>query len=194
MKLVVGLGNPGRQYAGTRHNVGFDVLAELANRFAGGSPSVKYQADCVEIVIGSEKVLLVAPQTFMTLSGRSVGQFVTFYKLPLSDLLVICDDMNLPLGKLRLRAGGSAGGQKGLADILTRLGSQDVPRLRVGIGQPPQRVDGVDYVLSRFRSGERDVMLESNRLAAGAVECWVREGLERAMSRFNGTEGAPGKE
>lgn len=194
MKVVVGLGNPGRKYSGTRHNVGFEVVSELARRFGGGAPAVRFQAETVEVLLGAEKVLLVAPQTYMNLSGRSVVQFVTFYKLPLDEVLIVCDDMNLPLGKLRLRGSGSAGGQKGLTDILLRVGSQDVPRLRIGIGRPPGQMDGADYVLSQFRGNERELIMEGTLSAADAVECWVREGLERAMSRFNRSEsGAAGE-
>jgi len=192
MKIVAGLGNPGDKYEGTRHNVGFDVLAELGRRGGAGKPKVRFEAAATEIACGSEKLLLVAPQTFMNLSGRSVQQFVRFFQAELTDVLVVCDDLNLKVGQLRLRASGSAGGQKGLQSILTSLGSEAVPRLRLGIGRPPANIDAADYVLSRFRKDELDQMDGMIVRAASAVEAWVRDGLSVAMNQFNGeAEGGP---
>src|SRR5690349_12898386 len=122
MKLIVGLGNPGRKYAGTRHNIGFEVLAELGRRNQAAAPRSAFEAEISEVAIAGERVLLASPQTFMNLSGRSVRKILDFYKLEHSDLLVICDDLNLPTGRLRLRAAGSAGGQKGLQNIIEHLG------------------------------------------------------------------------
>ena len=186
MKIVVGLGNPGDKYEGNRHNVGFDVLAELGRRWGAGKPRVRFEAVVTEIACGAEKLLLVAPQTFMNLSGRSVQQFVRFFQAALTDVLVVCDDLNLKVGQLRLRASGSAGGQKGLQSILTCLGSEAVPRLRLGIGRPPANFDAADYVLSRFRKDELDQMDGVIVRAATAVEVWAREGLSNAMNQFNG--------
>ncbi|MCA9068127.1 MAG: aminoacyl-tRNA hydrolase [Planctomycetaceae bacterium] len=185
MKIVVGLGNPGAKYRGTRHNVGYEVLAELANRHGGASPILKHDAELVEIFLGGEKVLLVAPQTYMNLSGRSVWPLVDFYKLPLDDLLIICDDLNLDVGRLRLRPSGSAGGQNGIKHIIQQLGSQEFPRLRIGIGRPPGRMDAAAYVLARFLSEEREMMDEAILSAADGVELWVREGCDKAMNRIN---------
>lgn len=185
MKVVVGLGNPGLKYAGTRHNVGFEVVAELARRQGASKPKVKYEAELAEATLGSEKVLLVAPQTYMNLSGRTVQPLVDFYQLPLDDLLVVCDDLNLDLGRLRLRPGGSAGGQKGLADIIRRLGTEQFPRLRIGIGRPPGQMDSADYVLSRFRKDEREDIEHALLAAADGVELWTRDGLPAAMNRLN---------
>ena len=185
MKLVVGLGNPGRRYTGTRHNVGYRVLEELARRSDSAATTSKFEADVVEMVIGSEPTMLVAPRTWMNHSGRSVGQFVRFYKLPLEDLLVICDDINLPLSRLRLRAAGSSGGQKGLADIIRELGSEQFPRLRIGIDPPPDHVDASDYVLGRFRPGERERVEAAVREAAAGVGCWIETGIESAMNAIN---------
>ena len=137
MKMVVGLGNPGQKYNGTRHNVGFDVIAELARRFDVGRPKSKFNGEIAETRIQDEKTILICPLTFMNLSGQTVRAAVDFYKLELADLLVICDDFNLALGRIRLKARGSAGGQNGLDDIIQRLGSKDFSRLRLGIGQPP---------------------------------------------------------
>jgi PTH1 family peptidyl-tRNA hydrolase len=185
MHLVVGLGNPGRKYNGTRHNVGFEVLAELARRHAAPDARSGFEAEVTETTIAGRRTLLAAPRTYMNLSGRSVQQIVKFYKLPLEDLLVICDDMNLPAGKLRLRKSGSAGGQKGLQNIIDQLGTQDFSRLRIGIGRPPENIDAVDYVLTRFRSDERELLEDAVSDAASAVETWLRDGADAAMNSIN---------
>lgn len=189
MKVVIGLGNPGSQYSGTRHNVGFDVIDELAHRWQLAKPQLKFQAELRDGNFGGHKVLLVTPQTFMNRSGESVQQIVRFYQMPtetLSDnMVVICDDMNLPLGRLRWRASGSSGGQKGLADILLRLGSDQVPRLRLGVGRPPGQMDPAKWVLAKFRSEEQTESELMTKLAADSVELWVKEGIASAMNRFN---------
>lgn len=187
MKVVVGLGNPGAKYAGTRHNVGFEVLEELARRGQGSRPKVRFEAELVEAALGDEKLLLVAPQTYMNLSGRSVQQVVKFYQTPLTDVLVVCDDLNLKLGQLRMRANGSAGGQKGLQSILQALGTEEVPRLRIGIDRPPGEMDSAAYVLAKFSKSELAVVDEAVRRAAGAVECWARQGIAAAMNTANRT-------
>jgi PTH1 family peptidyl-tRNA hydrolase len=185
MKLVVGLGNPGRKYAGTRHNLGFDVVAVLARHSGAPAARSNFQAEVTETALQGERVLLAAPQTYMNLSGRSVRQIVDFYKLPLDDLLVVCDDLNLPPGRLRLRASGSAGGQKGLQNIIEQLGTGNFPRLRLGIGRPPPPIDAVDYVLMRFPVEERELMATAVEQAAEAVELWVRVGTSAAMNEVN---------
>lgn len=186
MRLVVGLGNPGRQYENTRHNVGYEVLAELARRYGGSSTAVKkFESEVLEVVIGGEKILLMSPLTYMNLSGRAVGQCVRFYQLSLDRILIICDDMNIRLGQLRLRRRGSAGGQRGLNDIIRHLGTEDFPRLRIGIDRPPERVDPANFVLARFRSSERETVNEAVGYAADAVETWVELGLDQAMNRLN---------
>lgn len=186
MKLVVGLGNPGRKYAGTRHNVGFEVLAELASRCGAGGPQIKFEVELLDVQLSGARVLLAAPQTYMNLSGRAVRQIVAFYKLPLDEILVVSDDLNLPCGKLRLRRAGSAGGQKGLQNIMDQLGSQELARLRIGIDRPVNdRVDPADYVLSRFFSEQRRIMDDVIPAAADAVELWVSEGIDAAMNRVN---------
>ncbi len=185
MKLVVGLGNPGRKYAGTRHNVGFDVLDELSRRASAPAPRSSMDALVADAQLAGERVLLAAPQTFMNLSGRSVRQMIDFYKLPLDDLLVVCDDLNLPCGKLRLRKSGSAGGQKGLQSIIQQLGTEDFPRLRIGIDRPPPRMDSAAYVLARFSAHEREDIERAILVAADGVEFWLREGAEAAMNRIN---------
>ncbi len=185
MKLVVGLGNPGSQYSGTRHNVGFDVVAELSQRKQSSKPQLKFQAEIREAFFSSEKVLLVAPMTYMNRSGESVQQIARFYQISADDVVVVCDDMNLPLGKLRWRGTGSSGGQKGLADILLRLGTENVPRLRLGVGRPPGQMDASNWVLSRFRSEERCESEMMTKLAADSIENWVSEGLVCTMNKFN---------
>lgn len=185
MKLIVGLGNPGSKYEGTRHNLGFEVLEELRNRHGQPRPQRKFESELAEILVGSERCLLQAPLTYMNLSGQAVQPAAKFFKLAPEDVLVICDDLNLAPGQLRLRAAGSAGGQKGLGDIILRLGTDAVPRLRVGIGRPIPPQDAVSYVLGRIAGGERRVMDEAVLRAADAVECWATDGLETAMNRFN---------
>jgi peptidyl-tRNA hydrolase, PTH1 family len=185
MKVVVALGNPGRKYEGTRHNVGFAVAAELARRHATARPRNGFQAELIEADLGGEKSLLVLPQTFMNLSGTSALAARDFYKLANEDLLVVCDDFNLPLGALRLRGQGSAGGQKGLADILHRLGADEVPRLRIGVGPVPASWDPVDFVLSRFTKHELPEIELSIVRAADAVEVWANKGLQESMNRYN---------
>jgi PTH1 family peptidyl-tRNA hydrolase len=185
MKVAVGLGNPGKKYAGTRHNVGFEVLAELARRHGGARPRVRFEAELTDIPVAGEKLLLVAPQTYMNASGRSVRQLIDFHEIAPTDLLVICDDINLPTGKLRLRRSGSAGGQKGLENVIQHLGTPDFSRLRIGIGLPPAGRDSADYVLERFHKSERETIDAAITAAADAVEVWLAEGIDRAMNRYN---------
>jgi PTH1 family peptidyl-tRNA hydrolase len=185
MKLIVGLGNPGSRYAGTRHNIGFEVIAELARRHAAGARREKFQAEVAEATIAGEKVLLMCPLTFMNLSGQAVQPARDFYKLENSEVLVVCDDFALPIGKIRLRASGSSGGQKGLDDILRRLGSDDVPRLRIGIGPVPEGWDGANFVLGKFSAEEAGQVPDVVQRAADAVATWVRDGLAKAMNQYN---------
>lgn len=185
MKVVVGLGNPGREYEHTRHNVGFAVIAELTRRNGGARSVAKFQAELTEIRFGSEKVVLVCPLTYMNRSGTTIGPLVAFYKLPPEDLMVVCDDLSLPLGKIRLRAQGSSGGQKGLQDAIRALGSDVFPRLRIGIGATPAGWETSDYVLSRFSAEELPVVQQAAWTAADAVESWVNSGLSATMNKFN---------
>jgi PTH1 family peptidyl-tRNA hydrolase len=185
MKCIVGLGNPGGKYVGTRHNIGWEVTAELSRR--GGGPGGKSRFDAItrEVVLKGVPVILLEPQTFMNLSGRSVGQIAKFYKMSPADFLIVCDDLNLPLGKLRVRAGGSSGGQKGLADILQVLGTDAVPRLRLGVGRPPGTMDAAAFVLAQFRKDERIEVDLAVATAADAAEVWLADGVDSAMNRFN---------
>jgi PTH1 family peptidyl-tRNA hydrolase len=188
MKIVVGLGNPGRNYAGTRHNVGFAVADSLAAGPSAGRWQSRFQAQVAEFVEGGEKVLLLKPETFMNLSGRSVRQAVDFYNLPLADLLVVCDDFNLPLGKLRVRARGTHGGHNGLRDIQAHLGTTEYARLRIGVGAP-RTDEAVDHVLGRFRPTERPAIDEAVALAAQAVVVWVTRGVDACMNEYNAGRG-----
>lgn len=185
MKLVVGLGNPGRKYERTRHNVGYAVLAEVAKRHATSPVRGKFHGEVMEADLDGQRALLLSPLTYMNQSGLSVVEARAFYKLPDEDLLVICDDLNLPLAKLRFRARGSSGGQKGLDDIVGRLGTEEFARLRIGIGGPPPGWDWADYVLSRFSEDEIPVVEQAVTEAADAVVVWAREGVESCMNRYN---------
>jgi PTH1 family peptidyl-tRNA hydrolase len=191
MKVIVGLGNPGLKYARTRHNIGFEVIDYLAAA-PGSSPfREKFEAFVAEQKEGDEAILLVKPLTFMNLSGRSVRAILDFYKLPVEQVLVICDDFNLPLGKLRIRAKGSHGGQNGLRNIQEQLGTDAYSRLRIGVGQPVPG-EAVDFVLSTFKPGERAATEEAVALAAQAALVWVRQGIDACMNRFNGSEDPSG--
>jgi peptidyl-tRNA hydrolase, PTH1 family len=184
VKIVVGLGNPGRQYEGTRHNVGWMVLDRLAER-AGWSGRAKAR-DAAAVVRGRHDgldLVLVKPTTYMNLSGVAVRKVLARERAPLSDMLVVVDDFALPLGRIRVREQGSAGGHNGLRSIVGELGSQKFARLRVGIGEPSR--NAIDHVLSRFRPAERALLEEVLDAAADAVEDWAREGPARAANRWN---------
>jgi len=185
VKLVVGLGNPGTKYHGTRHNVGYDVLAELARRYEAGKPRNRFAGETVDVVMNGVRVLLLSPTTYMNRSGRSVAEASGFFKLRPEDVMVVCDDLSLPLGKLRIRAKGSSGGHKGLEDIIRSLGTENFPRLRVGIGSPPQGLDAADYVLQRFSAEEQAVIREAVTKACDAVTVWVAQGIDACMNRYN---------
>jgi len=185
MKLVVGLGNPGRKYQGTRHNLGYAVLVELAQKHGRGSPRDRFHGEVLEAELGGERALLLSPRTYVNLSGTSVLVARDFYKLAHEDLLVICDDLNLPVAKLRIRSGGSAGGQKGLEDIICRLGTEEFPRLRIGIGGVPPGWNATNYVLSRFTEEETKPIAEAIGRAAEAAVVWAREGIQVCMNRYN---------
>lgn len=187
MKVIVGLGNPGAQYQGTRHNVGFDIVDQLARRWLADGVQTKFQAEFAIVPSGGSKVLLVKPLTYMNRSGEAVQQICRFYQVEPESVVVICDDMNLPLGRIRWRAGGSAGGQKGLADIIQRLGTDKVPRLRIGVDRPPGKMDPAAWVLARFRAEDREELELVSQTAADSVETWLAEGVSGAMNRYNGS-------
>lgn len=185
--LIVGLGNPGAQYEGTRHNVGFLVADELADR--GGFPiqRLRFHALTSTAAVGGQGVLVMKPVTYMNLSGEAAGEAARFYKLPPERVLVVSDDVDLPLGRLRIRKGGSAGGHNGLKSVIQHLGSDQFPRLRVGVGgRPRPDYDMADWVLSKLTGEDKKVMDGAVRRAADAVECLLREGIDRAMNQYNG--------
>jgi len=188
MKLICGLGNPGREYERHRHNIGFMVVEALLSRARAELNQEKFAAKVGQGTLAGEKILFVEPQTFMNLSGRSVAEAARFYKIPPEDVLVIHDELDLPLGRLQLKAGGGSGGHNGLKSIVASLGSEAFIRLRFGIDKPEgpnarERVAG--YVLSNFDDGERRQLDELMDRAMDMTECWVREGLSVAMNRFN---------
>ncbi len=193
MKLIIGLGNPGREYSGTRHNVGFAVLGSLAREHGINFDKRCCHSRAGEGRINGQEVALAKPQTYMNLSGDAVSALMRRYKVRLADILVIHDDLDLPLGKIRLRAGGSAGGHNGLKSIIASVGSMEFARIKIGIGRPEvvgERRDVVDHVLSDFDAADRKIAEEAITRAAEAVEMVLEDGLEAAMNRFNpkGTE------
>jgi peptidyl-tRNA hydrolase, PTH1 family len=185
MKVIVGLGNPGTRYVGTRHNVGFAVVDWLAQAPGTSRPLGRFNAEIRERLEEETKILLVKPQSFMNLSGRTVHEVVSFYQLPTEELLVICDDFNLPLGKLRFRSKGSEGGHNGLRDIINHLGTMAFPRLRLGVG-PPEKGQAIDYVLGRFRPSEKPGIEDAIARAGQAASLWVHRGIQECMNQYNG--------
>lgn len=184
MKIVVGLGNPGNEYSETRHNVGFMAIDELARRLGISSWKKKNQALIAEYR-GSEPVVLVKPQTYMNLSGVAVGELARWYKVAPEDVIVIFDDMDLPIGRLRLRTKGGSGGHRGIESILAHLTNDNFARVRIGIGRPPTNWQVVDYVLSRFTSEEQPLLNETIVRAAEAAEDIVKQGMVKAMNVYN---------
>jgi peptidyl-tRNA hydrolase, PTH1 family len=185
VKLVAGLGNPGREYRGTRHNVGFEVIDLLARRHGlvfDGAPAEAIQARWRR---AGDVVLLVKPLTFMNVSGEAVGALSRYYKIELADVLIVCDDVNLALGRLRTRAGGSEGGHNGLRSVADGLGTTEYARLRVGVGRGDVRRDLADHVLARFEPEELPGIEAAVARAADAVETWVSDGLAKTMNVFN---------
>ena len=184
--LVVGLGNPGEKYENTRHNVGFRTVDELAERLGIPVQRLKYRALTNTAALGGKKVLLMKPVTYMNLSGEAVRQAADFYRIPPERVLVISDDVSLPVGKLRIRTGGSAGGHNGLKSIIAQLGSDRFPRVKIGVGEKPHPdYDMADWVLSRFAGEDKKAVDAAILRAADAVECLLKEGPDRAMNRFN---------
>jgi PTH1 family peptidyl-tRNA hydrolase len=183
MHIVVGLGNPGREYASTRHNLGFMVVDELARRHGKPSFRKRFRSEIAETVFGSTKLVLVKPQTYMNLSGHAVREVVNWYHIPLGDLLIVVDELALPFGTLRLRASGSAGGHNGLESVLEQLGTAAFPRLRIGIGRG--RSSSTSHVLSRFSAEEERELRDIVGAAADGVESWMEDGIVDAMNQLN---------
>ena len=186
MYIIVGLGNPSKQYEGTRHNAGFMTLDVLADRYNIDISEKKHKALCGKGVIEGNKVVLLKPQTFMNLSGESVRAAADFYKIAPEEIIVIYDDISLEPGQLRVRKKGSAGGHNGMKNIIAHLGTQDFPRIRVGVGEKPAGMDLADYVLGRFSKGERELLEEAFKEGARAAVAILCDGIESAMNQFNG--------
>jgi peptidyl-tRNA hydrolase, PTH1 family len=187
LHLIVGLGNPGAEYEKTRHNAGFALVERLAERWrADWANERRFNARLARAGRAGVRVLLCQPQTFMNLSGEAVGAVMKFYQLPLAGLLVVVDDADLPLGEIRLRAGGGSGGHHGLESVEQHLGTDEFARLRLGIGRADGAREITDHVLGRFDAAEAALMKKVLDRAAGQVECWLADGIEKAMNQFNG--------
>ena len=190
MFIIAGLGNPTSQYEGTRHNIGFDVMDALAEKYNISISEKKHKALCGKGVIEGEKVLLVKPQTYMNLSGESIGQMVEYFKIdPVTDLIIISDDIDQEIGNIRVRPKGSAGGHNGLKNIILHLGTEEFKRIRIGVGHKPAGMDLADHVLSHFSAGQQKEMTESMNEAAEAVKVIIEQGAGAAMNLFNGKKG-----
>jgi len=185
VKLLVGLGNPGPAYQGTRHNVGFEVLEVIARRCGSPARRSRFQGEAAQVSIRGHSALLLWPLTWMNLSGSAVLAARDFYKIADADILVVCDDFQLPLDTIRLRPGGSGGGQNGLANVLTRLGVTAIPRLRLGIGPVPEGMDPAVYVLKRYGAAQARMLPDLLERASEACMAWLDDGIEEAMNRFN---------
>jgi PTH1 family peptidyl-tRNA hydrolase len=185
MWLVAGLGNPGREYAGNRHNLGFEVVAELASRAKAPPLRAKFGAELGEVEIRGEKVLLCKPMEFMNLSGQAVARAAQFWKIPVERTVVVHDELDLPFARLKLGTGGGAGGHNGVRSLMANLGGADFLRVRVGIGRPPAGRDAAGYVLEDFSRAERALLPALRAAAADAVEEIIAHGLTAAMNRFN---------
>jgi PTH1 family peptidyl-tRNA hydrolase len=184
--LIVGLGNPGSRYENTRHNIGFLTVERLAQKYGLAFSKIEHRAQVANGTILGKRVILAKPQTFMNLSGDSVFPLARFYKIEPDHMIIVHDDLDLPLGTLRLRKGGSSGGQNGLKHILQRMGTQDIPRVRIGISRPPGRMDPVNYVLTPLKGDDEILAIEVQDRAIAAIETWLTDGIELAMSRHNG--------
>ena len=184
--LIVFLGNPGPRYEMTRHNAGFMAADAMAKEKNVNINKARFKALTATCDIGGESVLLMKPQTFMNLSGDAVAQAARFYKIPPEHVIVVSDEISLPIGKLRIRTKGSAGGHNGLKDIIAKLGTDAFPRIRIGVGAPPHPdYDMADWVLSSFKNQDAEDMLAAAARAAQAAQCYITQGAERAMNRFN---------
>ena len=187
MYLIAGLGNPGREYVGTRHNVGFEVVDAICSKFDIKYNKEKFRAVYGDGFIGGEKVLVAKPQTYMNLSGESIRETASFFKIPNENIIVIYDDISLPVGKLRIREKGSAGGHNGIKNIIYQLNSDVFPRIKVGTGQPENpNYDIKDYVLGHFTKEETEILIKSAIRATSAVEEIIKNGAKSAMNKYNG--------
>ena len=185
MFVIAGLGNPGPQYINTRHNVGFDTVDVIADKLQININKIKHKALIGEGMLDDTKIMLVKPQTYMNSSGESIRDIVEWYKIPLSNLIIIYDDIDLDLGKIRIKKKGSSGTHNGMKSVIYQLQSEDFPRVRIGLGKPPEKWDLVNYVLGKFPPEERKVVDVAVKLAAKAVEVIINSGVEAAMNKYN---------
>ncbi len=185
MKIIIGLGNPGPKYRNTRHNMGYMVVEEIARRYTIEKEECKFDSIIGHLRINGEKVLLVKPLTYMNLSGKAVQPLLSLYKPELSQLMAVYDDMDLETGRIRVRADGGSGGHKGIASINDKLGSQGFPRVRIGIGRPPEQWAIESWVLSKTTADEQALIEAGIQKAADAVICWVKDGIVQAMNKYN---------
>jgi PTH1 family peptidyl-tRNA hydrolase len=183
--LLVGLGNPGRQYENTRHNIGFMLMNRLAEKLGEGFSKLESKALIAKCTYQGQRLVLAKPQTFMNLSGRAVSSLLRYYKIPVTNLLVTYDEVDLPLGTLRMRPSGGSAGHKGMQSIVEQLGTEEIPRLRIGVGRPPGRMEAADYVLQNFSREEAEELTMLLDTAAEAVLTFVSGGLEKAMNQYN---------
>ena len=188
MRVIIGLGNPTREYQATRHNIGFDAVTRLSDDYQIALDFKKHKALCGRGYIAGEKVILVQPQTYMNLSGESVAELIDYYKLSKEDIIVIYDDISLEVGRLRLRKRGSAGGHNGIKNIIAHLGTDEFYRIRIGVGDKPKNWDLADYVLARFKPEEQETIRDTLGLVSKACEMIINDGMDAAMNLFNKRE------
>lgn len=186
MYIVAGLGNPGKQYFATRHNIGFSAIDYISQKHNIDVSKIKFKGLCGEGFIGSEKVLLLKPQTFMNLSGESVREAATFYKVPPENIIILHDDISLPVGVLRIRTKGSAGGHNGLKSIIAHLNSQQFGRMKIGVGAPDPEKDLADYVLGRISKEEEKILFDVLGRVCDATQEYIKSGAQSAMNKYNG--------
>ncbi len=185
IKVIIGLGNPGSKYDNTKHNIGFDVIDYISHQYNISINKVKFKSIIGEGKIDGERVILVKPQTYMNLSGESVREIIEWYKLPVGNIIIIFDDIDLNMGKIRVRPKGSAGSHNGMKSVIYQIQDDNFPRIRIGIGRPPEGWDLADYVLSKFGADDRKIMDESVKNAAKAVEIIIKSGVDSAMNLIN---------
>jgi PTH1 family peptidyl-tRNA hydrolase len=186
--MIAGLGNPGRQYKANRHNIGFILLDRLAAQLETSFSRVEFKALTTKARLNSYSIHLAKPQTFMNLSGEAIAPLIRYYKIPVNHLLVVYDDVDLPFGALRLRPSGGSGGHKGMASIIEKVGTQDIPRLRLGIGRPPGRMEAAEYVLQDFSRAEMEQLPEIIERGIGAIMTFIRFGIDAAMNHYNAAD------
>ena len=186
MFLIVGLGNIGKQYENTRHNIGFKAVEFIGEKYNISINRIKFKGTYGEGTIGDEKVILLKPSTFMNLSGESVREVANFYKIPAANIIILHDDMSIDVGRMRIRAKGSAGGQNGIKNIILQLGTEEFPRIKLGVGQPKPNMDWISHVMGGFSKEEKPRLEQIISASSDAVEIMIKSGVSEAMNKFNG--------